>query len=344
MTDREHVPLAEINPTIMLGQIEHLSDYQFESEFSDGTASPAPTQVAAANQATGDIPSKEEFDGRYGFSLIMDWSNNGPKKSWEYASQLNKLYVKMSCFVPLQFKVSPEGAGRNLKVRGVLVYDADDDLHLAIERCPVHRLPTNKSNIEFPNYQHLMHVLSCKNKGTVYEQNEHSGRYSIVVPLDESQPGSAYSTLLFGLMCKSSCVGGMNRRNTSIIFTLEENTQVVGRKVLKVRICSCPKRDMTQELEQNRDNSTVRGKKRKSADTKIKEIKVERLTEPPSEPVLSAPVSNPLVPPMERMFYLEVASKRHYYQLLKRASDLHKIRAEGVLSMYDRLLHEAAQL
>ncbi|KAF4527847.1 hypothetical protein B566_EDAN016492 [Ephemera danica] len=321
MADSEHVPLAEITPTIMPGQIEHLSDYQFESEFSDGAASPAPTQMATINQAdqaTGDIPSKEEFEGRYEFSLIMNWSNIGTKRTWEYASQLNKLYVKMSCFVPLQFKVSPDGAGRKLKVRGVLVYDADDDLHLAIERCPVHRLPTNKSNIEFPNYKHLMHVLSCKHRDTVYERNEQSGRYSIVVPLDESQPGSAYTTLLFGLI-----------------------SQVVGRKVLKVRVCSCPKRDMIQELETNRDNSTIRGKKRKAADPKIK---VERITELPPEPSLSTPAGNPLVPPMERMLYVEVTNKRHYYQLLKRASDLNKIRAEGVRSMYDRLLQEAAQL
>ena len=41
-----------------------------------------------------------------------------------------------------------------------------------------------------------------------------------------------------------SCSGGLNRREVAVIFTLELAGNVVGRKVLPVRICTCPKRDM----------------------------------------------------------------------------------------------------
>jgi hypothetical protein len=53
---------------------------------------------------------------------------------------------------------------------------------------------------------------------------------------------------------------------------------VVGRHVVRVRICSCPKRDMNQELEQIesvQSNIPVRGKKRKIADMVVPRIKTE---------------------------------------------------------------------
>ena len=51
-------------------------------------------------------------------------------------------------------------------------------------------------------------------------------------------------------MCLGSDVGGINRKPVSVIFTLEDGAgQVVGRRVVDVRICSCPKRDMQQEEE-----------------------------------------------------------------------------------------------
>ena len=40
------------------------------------------------------------------------------------------------------------------------------------------------------------------------------------------------------------CVGGINRRPTSVIFTLEtRDGKIIGRQGLNCRICSCPKRD-----------------------------------------------------------------------------------------------------
>ena len=49
-------------------------------------------------------------------------------------------------------------------------------------------------------------------------------------------------------MCLGSDVGGINRRPLKVVFTLELGEgQVVGRRVVDVRICSCPKRDRQQE-------------------------------------------------------------------------------------------------
>jgi hypothetical protein len=44
-----------------------------------------------------------------------------------------------------------------------------------------------------------------------------------------------------------SCPGGLNRRDTAVIFTLEFGGDIIGRKVVPVRICTCPKRDLETE-------------------------------------------------------------------------------------------------
>ena len=50
-----------------------------------------------------------------------------------------------------------------------------------------------------------------------------------------------------------SCSGGLNRRETALIFTLEDNAgKVIGRRLLHLRICTCPKRDFESE-QKNRE-------------------------------------------------------------------------------------------
>lgn len=68
---------------------------------------------------------------------------------------------------------------------------------------------------------------------------------------------------------------------------------VVGRHVVRVRICSCPKRDMNQELDQIESvhsKTAVRGKKRKIADTAVAKIKTEEYS-PSCGMVVPVPVT-----------------------------------------------------
>ena len=48
-------------------------------------------------------------------------------------------------------------------------------------------------------------------------------------------------------MCLGSCVGGPNRRPIHIVFTLELENVVLGRRAIEVRICACPGRDRKQD-------------------------------------------------------------------------------------------------
>ncbi|XP_070203293.1 tumor protein p73-like [Littorina saxatilis] len=48
-------------------------------------------------------------------------------------------------------------------------------------------------------------------------------------------------------MCLGSCVCGPNRRPIHIVFTLEHDNIVLGRRAIEVRICACPRRDRKQD-------------------------------------------------------------------------------------------------
>ena len=69
-------------------------------------------------------------------------------------------------------------------------------------------------------------------------------------PVTAPHQGTSVVSNMIKFMCLGSDVGGINRKPVSVIFTLEDGAgQVVGRRVVDVRICSCPKRDMQQEEE-----------------------------------------------------------------------------------------------
>ena len=86
-----------------------------------------------------------------------------------------------------------------------------------------------------------------------YETDDSSGRLSTVFPVHSPHAGSDRVRELIRFMCLGSDVGGINRRPLRVIFTLETGPgTVIGRKVVDVRICSCPKRDKQQEEERNR--------------------------------------------------------------------------------------------
>lgn len=108
-------------------------------------------------------------------------------------------------------------------------------------------------------------MLRSENPGAMYEQHHESRRCSVVVPLEEPQPGTGSVTITYKFMCKTSCVTGKTRRNMAVIFTLERiryniqkfknlitymfcfSGEVLGRQLMYVKVCSCPRRDMEKE-------------------------------------------------------------------------------------------------
>jgi hypothetical protein len=67
----------------------------------------------------------------------------------------------------------------------------------------------------------IEYVLHTDHSKAVYEKDCTSGRHSVRVSVGPPQAGAEWVTVPYKFMCKSSCDGGMNRRLTEVIFTLE---------------------------------------------------------------------------------------------------------------------------
>lgn len=110
-------------------------------------------------------------------------------------------------------------------------------------RCPNHLNPGDSINLTVTDDNQIESVLWSNGLYAKYEKNDISGRLSLIEPFGIPHVGSDHVTHVFKFTCIGSCVGGINRRATTVVFSLEHNNVVIGRQTLSCRICSCPKRD-----------------------------------------------------------------------------------------------------
>lgn len=179
--------------------------------------------------------------------------------------------------LPLRFSWDPSTSG--LFLRTELVFVLEQFKSDPVRRCHNHVALTNHVNQNM-DPERIKHVVHCVNHASsIYqEENEH---LSILTPLCAPEAGSQYVPMCFKFFCKNSCVSGMNRRPTELVFTLEnERKQILARRTLLVRICSCPKRDkQKEETEVGEPMPTKRklltsGKKMSSCDTHVYKVEL----------------------------------------------------------------------
>lgn len=83
---------------------------------------------------------------------------------------------------------------------------------------------SNISVLEHPNA--VSHILRCGRRDTEYQGTDDGQKFgdklSILVPLGKNGYGDVTNeTIALEFVCQNSCVSGINRRSTAIIFTLE---------------------------------------------------------------------------------------------------------------------------
>lgn len=224
--------------------------------------------------STGHTPSVTDYPGPFNFETLMAGSTLR-KGSWIYSSKLKKVFIDVNKVMLIKFKVGVN-CPLGLKVRALLVYSAPDHMNQAVSRCTLHKFnldPNQQAHAQpdvclCQDYNLVGHVLVTDHSQATYEFNPESQRHSVLVPLGLPPPGSDTITIAYQFGCKNSCPGGMSRRAVNVIFTLETpNGDVLGRRRLSVKICSCPKRDKErEELEYDKGclpgNESCQGRKR----------------------------------------------------------------------------------
>jgi len=197
---------------------------------------PSPTSVS---------PGMTDYPGDFQFDATFSQLQSGQKnKNWDYSANISKLFIDMNKWVQVMFRVGatpPDG----LWVRALPVYSDPAHLRDPVRRCPIHASPSDPTNSDILYTEHL---IRFDQDSTEYHEDPSSGRLSTVFPVTRPHQGTDNVNRLMKFMCLGSDVGGINRRPVSVVFTLETGPgNVVGRRVVAVRICSCPKRDKAQE-------------------------------------------------------------------------------------------------
>lgn len=108
----------------------------------------------------------------------------------QYSEQVKKLYVRMSTACPIRFKAQrapPPGS----VIRALPIYVKPEHVQEVVKRCPNHAT-TKEYNEGHPAPEHL---VRCEHKMARYEDDQYTGRQSVVIPHEQPQ-GTPRSHLL----------------------------------------------------------------------------------------------------------------------------------------------------
>ncbi|CAL1547067.1 unnamed protein product [Lymnaea stagnalis] len=250
------------------------------SPYDDAITSPySPHNSITSPMPT--VPSNTDYPGEYGFEISFSQPSKETKSTtWTYSDSLKKLYVRMATTCPVRFKTRSQAPFNSL-IRAMPIYMKPEHVQEVVKRCPNHAVSTENNNEKHPAPSHL---VRCEHKQAKYVEDAGTSRQSVIIPHETPQAGAEWVTNLFQFMCLGSCVGGPNRRPLQIVFTLEKDGVVLGRRAVEVRICACPGRDrkadekatMPQVQQSPRKGQCVPGMPKLTVGTEIMSVAKKR--------------------------------------------------------------------
>jgi len=182
--------------------------------------------------------------GQYDFSIQVLTSSQATQKEPQFSEKVQKLYTNQNKAVSLNVITNKhKDTFGDVLLRVTMVYTGSDHLKDPVKVCFNHSHDsTGKLRSALSEY---ILRLSCDvEEGDINYMASPSGHTSAVLePLPAPPPGTSTTPITIRFTDLGSCPGGINRRDTAVVFTLEKEGSVVGRHVLPVRICTCPKRD-----------------------------------------------------------------------------------------------------
>lgn len=178
----------------------------------------------------------------------LDIAMKGDSNSWLFHRTLHKIFIKMNS--PMTINVSHSRHPEPLFLRAMILFDNPNEMHLPVKRCANHS-PRDLA----VNDPAGKHILKCVSPFAIYYGREDGivfkDRLSVTVPLGHGQRdecGNISVPITYEFACQNSCTSGINRKSTSIVFTLEDKYyKILGKNVVQFKVCSCPKRDADRE-------------------------------------------------------------------------------------------------
>ncbi|XP_031777941.1 cellular tumor antigen p53-like [Nasonia vitripennis] len=208
------------------------------------TSKAVPAIEPMTNEAPTISTNPDDFSGELNFQLFIN-RDECYKKSFVYSKQLRKVFLSMNKVLPVQF--SWQNSSFNLRVRACMIFQASHSRDKPVQRCRAHKAIDLEENNHVESLP-MKFTFRTYQRGSLYQEDTNNGFLSIVTPTGLLNPGRDYFQIDYVFYCNTSCVTGINRRATFLVFTLEnENGFVYGRQSLLIQICCCPKRDAKKE-------------------------------------------------------------------------------------------------
>lgn len=228
--------------------IEEPYDQDMENKPTDVQQVLAPTATMLDHMDR--TPTLDEIENPvYNFNVDLNGETSG-KSSWMFSARLNKVFVKMgqACTFNISYQTLTH---QELCIRAMMVCSAPEDMHQPVYRCENHRVSDN-NNPKLAS-EVKTHVMRCFNPSARYVGTENGvafkDRLAVIIPLGITKQEQVAHNVSLEFVCQNSC-RIINRRATAIIFTLEDaQGQILGKKSLHLKVCSCPKRDKQKEEE-----------------------------------------------------------------------------------------------
>ncbi|XP_059062387.1 cellular tumor antigen p53-like [Achroia grisella] len=212
-------------------------------------------------------PETTEFEGVHEFQIDI----NGDLKRLQYG--IDRLFIKPNDTFGVDVKVT-HMSEQQMFLRACTCFQEEIQAQNRVETCLNHRTGSTVNQ--------TMNVLrSCDpNMERVYydgDDTQESYYFSTVTKLESNK---TMQTCTYKFVCKNTCESGINRRDIAVIFTLEnEKGDALGRKLLKVKVCQGPRRDMLNYMNKNTKNVSQSTNDSDTTRTVTKTIRKRKIVE-----------------------------------------------------------------
>ncbi|BES95988.1 P53 DNA-Hypothetical protein domain [Nesidiocoris tenuis] len=210
------------------------------------------------------LPMMEDFPGPYDFRHELSKTDHpSVRATWEYSALYRQVLIKLGRVLLVHFNVTrdKDAGSEDLYIRALLVYSSSDHVYSPVNRCAVHAIEDDRLSRAHaepgrcfcPQYKLAGHVVRTNSANAIYCFDPRSQRHSVLCPVQ------GRTDFMYTFVCKNSCPKGLNRRQTKLVFTLENSSgQMLGRSSIDLKICSCPRRDR-EKLEKAYKNPLENG-------------------------------------------------------------------------------------
>lgn len=234
--------------------VEHLQQQQQQEQ----ELQPTPPQLGHLSR----IPNLDEIPTAYDFEVLI------PENGSIIVNQ-SKLYIKRNSKMTIDVKYRRQYRDEELYLRAMLIFSKPAEMHMPVKRCANHRSNININQSEYNPAKireirsKEANILKINDPKAIYFGDEEGEtfqeRLSIVVPLESKtmdENEKTVQSISLEFLCLSSCTSGINRRPSTIVFTLENSHgELIGKSGIEFKVCSCIKRDS------ERDQAGKKGKR-----------------------------------------------------------------------------------